>query len=167
MSALAISAIVFACVFGGALVGFWLRAVLPADHLSPASRDLIKLGMGIIATMSALVLGLLVASAKNSYDTESRGLTEMSAKVILLDRILAHYGPEAQEARDLLKIVISRTIERIWPQEVSHPQVVEPPALRADLLYDKLEQLVPKNDVPRGLQSRALSIAATSFRRAC
>lgn len=160
MSALAISAIVFACVFGGALVGFWLRAVLPADHLSPASRDLIKLGMGIIATMSALVLGLLVASAKNSYDTESRGLTEMSAKVILLDRILAHYGPEAQEARDLLKTVISRTIERIWPQEVSHPQVVEPPALRADLLYDKLEQLVPKNDVQRGLQSRALSIAA-------
>ena len=93
MNALAISAIVFVCVYGGALLGFWLRTVLPKHHLSPASQDLVKVGMGTIATMTALVLGLLVASAKNSYDTESRGLTEMSAKVILLDRILAHYGP--------------------------------------------------------------------------
>jgi hypothetical protein len=115
--------------------------------------------MGTIATMTALVLGLLVASAKNFYDAESRGLTEMSAKVVLLDRILAHYGPEAQETRDLLKVVISSTIERIWPKENPHSQVLERTGSRADLLYDKLEQLVPKNDVQRGLQSRALSIA--------
>jgi hypothetical protein len=158
MNALATSAIVFVCVFGGALLGFWLRTVLPEHHLSPASQDLVKLGMGTIATMTALVLGLLVASAKNSYDTESRGLTEMSAKVILLDRILAHYGPEAQEARDLLKVVISGTIDRIWTNEGSHPQL-EGPGSRADLLYDKLEQLVPKDDAQRGLQSRALGIA--------
>ena len=159
MNALAVSAVVFACVFGGALVGFWLRTVLPDGHLSPASRDLVKLGMGTIATMTALVLGLLVASAKNSYDSESRGLTAMAAKVILLDRILAHYGPEAQESRDLLKVVIAGTIERIWPKRGSHPQELERTGSRADLLYDKLEQLVPKNDVQRGLQSRALSIA--------
>lgn len=159
MGALAISAIVFACVFGGALLGFRLRAFLPEDHLSPASRDLVKLGMGTIATMTALVLGLLVASAKNSYDTESRDLTEFSAKVVLLDRILAHYGPEGQEARDLLKVVISRSIERIWPKEGSSPPSLEPTGSRADLLYDRLEQLAPKDDVQRGLQSRALSIA--------
>jgi len=159
MNALAVSAIVFVCVFGGALVGFWLRTVLPEGHLTPASRDLVKLGMGTIATMTALVLGLLVASAKNSYDAESRGLTEMAAKVILLDRILAHYGPEAQETRDLLKVVIAGTIERIWPKPGSHPQELELTGSRADVLYDKLEQLAPKNDVQRGLQSRALGIA--------
>jgi hypothetical protein len=157
MNALAISGIVFVCVFGGALLGFWLRTILPEGHLSPASRDLVKLGMGTIATMTALVLGLLVASAKSSYDAEGHGLTEMAAKVILLDRILAHYGPEAHDARALLKTVIAGTIERIWG---SHPQVLEGTGSRADLLYDKLEQLDPKNDVQRGLQSRALSIAA-------
>jgi hypothetical protein len=160
MNALAIGAVVFVCVFGGALVGFWLRTVLPEGHLNPASRDLVKLGMGTIATMTALVLGLLVASAKSSYDAESRGLTEMAAKVVLLDRILAHYGPEAQEARDLLKVVIAGTVDRIWPKRGSQqPQVLERTGSRADLLYDKLEQLDPKNDVQRGLQSRALSIA--------
>lgn len=159
MNALAISAVVFGCVFGGALLGFWLRTVLPEGHLNPASQDLVKLGMGIVATMSALVLGLLVASAKSSYDAENRGLTEMAAKVVLLDRILAHYGPEAQEARDLLKTVMAGAVERIWPKRGSHPQVLEPTGSRADLFYDKLEQLEPKNDVQRGLQSRALSIA--------
>jgi hypothetical protein len=159
MNALAIGAAAFVCVFGGALLGFWLRTVLPERHLSPDSRDLVRLGMGTIATMTALVLGLLVASAKSSYDAESRGLTEMAAKVILLDRILAHYGPEAQEARDLLKIVIAGTLERIWPKRGSPPQALAPTGSGADILYDKLEQLVPKNDVQRGLQSRALNIA--------
>jgi hypothetical protein len=159
MSALAVSVIVFACVFGGALLGFRVRALLPEDHLSAASRDLVKLGMGTIATMTALVLGLLVASAKNSYDTESRDLTEMSAKVVLLDRILAHYGPEAQAARDLLKVVIAHSIERIWPKNGSAPSPLEPMGSRADLLYDELEQLVPKNDAQRALQGRALTIA--------
>ena len=122
MNAVAISAVVFACVFGGALLGFWLRTILPEHHLTPGSQDLVRLGMGTIATMTALLLGLLVASAKNSYDAESHGLTEMSAKVVVLDRILAHYGPQAQEARDLLKVVISGTVDRIW-KEGSHPQL--------------------------------------------
>jgi hypothetical protein len=159
MSAVAVSAVVFVCVFGGALLGFWLRTVLPEDHLSPPSRDLVKLGMGTIATMTALVLGLLVASAKSSYDAESRGLTEMSAKVILLDRVLAHYGPEANDSRDLLKVVIAGTLERIWPKDTSHPQTLERSRSSGDLLYDKLEQLVPRNDAQRGLQTRALGIA--------
>jgi hypothetical protein len=100
MNSLATSAIVFVCVFGGALFGFWLRVVLPEDHLSPASRDLVKLGMGTIATMTALVLGLLVSSAKNAYGAQS-------AKIILLDRVLSHYGTEAKEARDILQVVVS------------------------------------------------------------
>ena len=157
MNAVAISAVVFACVFGGALLGFWLRTILPEHHLTPGSQDLVRLGMGTIATMTALLLGLLVASAKNSYDAESHGLTEMSAKVVVLDRILAHYGPQAQEARDLLKVVISGTVDLIW-KEGSHPQL-DGSGSRGDLLYDKLEQLDAKTDVQRGLQSRALGLA--------
>jgi len=159
MSAWAVSGIVFACVFGGALLGFWLRSVLPQDHLAAESRDLVKLGMGTIATMTALVLGLLVASAKSSYDTESRGLTEMSAKVVLLDRMLAHYGPETAEARVLLKEVISGALQQIWSNPGSQPQMSRQGWAHGYELYERLAQLAPKNDLQRVLQSRALGIA--------
>jgi len=159
MNTLETSAIVFICIFGGALLGFWLRAVLPEDHLSPTSRDLVKLGMGTIATMTALVLGLLVASAKNNYDAQSRELTEMSAKIIVLDRVLSHYGPEAKEARDLLQVVVTRLIERTWPTSKAGRTMAEPSAPRSEVLYDKIQELVPTNDTQRSLQTRALNIA--------
>jgi len=88
--------IIFACVFGGALLGVYLRGVLPEKHLSGDSKDTVRLGMGLVGTMAALVLGLLVASAKNFYDTQTSELIQMSAKIVLLDRVLAHYGPETE-----------------------------------------------------------------------
>ena len=102
MSSLTISCIVFACTFGGTLLGMFLHRRLPEQHLSSESKDLVKLGMGLIGTMTAaLVLGLLIASAKNSFDTQRNGLAQLSANFILLDRALAHYGPETKEdARD-------------------------------------------------------------------
>src|SRR5258706_2839022 len=103
MSSITASLIVFACVFGGALVGVFLRSALPQQHLSAESKDIVRLGMGLVGTMAALVLGLLVASAKGSYDAQSSELTQMSANIVLLDRILAHYGPEAKQTRDMLR----------------------------------------------------------------
>jgi hypothetical protein len=78
---MAISWVVFACVFGGALLGMLLRNVLPEHHLKEDSKDAVKLGMALIATMSALVLGLLIASAKSSYDAQSGEVTQMSANI--------------------------------------------------------------------------------------
>jgi hypothetical protein len=115
MNSIIDSVIVFACVFGASLFGMFLRALLPEQHLSADSKDTVRLGMGMIATMAALVLGLLVASAKNFYDAERSELTRMSANVILLDRVLAHYGPETKEARDLLHGAVARTLDQIWP----------------------------------------------------
>ena len=88
MSAAAMSCIVFACVFGGALLGILLCVSLPEHHLSTDSKDFVKLGMGLIATMAALVLGLLIASAKNSYDIQRNELTHASASIIVLDRLV-------------------------------------------------------------------------------
>lgn len=158
MSSLSIAAIAFACVFGGALVGVLLRATLPKQHLVPESRDVVKLAMGVIATMTAVVLGLLVASAKGYYDTQSRELTEMSAKVVMFDRILAHYGPEAKEARDLLRSSVVDMINRTWPKDSSQPAHLEPFGSGA-LIYEKVQALTPQNDFQRSLQSRALALA--------
>src|SRR5437899_2456295 len=98
-----ISWIVFGCVFGGAMLGMFLRTVVPAHHLSAESKDVVKLGMGLIATMSALVLALLIASAKSSHDTQNGEVIQMSADFIQLDRVLAHYGPETKDARGLFR----------------------------------------------------------------
>src|SRR5438128_12619092 len=117
MSSMAISWIVFGCVFGGAIVGMFLRAVLPDHHLSAESKDVVKLGMGLIATMAALVLALLIASAKSSHDMQSTEITEMSADFILLDRTLARYGPETADIRSLIPVTIANVLNQTWSAE--------------------------------------------------
>ena len=158
MSSLSISTIAFACVFGGALLGIALRAALPEHHLSADSKDVVKLGMGLVATMAALVLGLLIASAKTSYDTQSTEVTELSAKVILLDRVLAHYGPETKEARTLLRGLVVRALDRMWSKDRTGSSQAEPQTTGADLLYDKVQGLSPKDDMQRSLQAQALTM---------
>jgi hypothetical protein len=114
-----ISLLIFVVVFGGALAGMLLRAVLPQEHLHDDSRDVIKMGVGLIATMSALVLGLLVASAKSNYDAQSAELTEVSANIILVDRALALYGPETKDAREALRQAVVLVLDRMWAK---HPR---------------------------------------------
>ena len=103
MSSMAVGWIVFACVFGGALLGFGLRQVLPESHLSASSQSVVQLNAGLLAAMVALVLGLMLASAKGSFDTQGGELTQLAANIVLLDRALAHYGPETRPARDVLR----------------------------------------------------------------
>lgn len=159
MSSILISGIVLACVFGGALLGSFLRAALPEHHLSTDSKDLVKLGIGLIATMAALVLGLLIASAKSSYDTQRSGLARMSANIGLLDRMLAHYGPETKEARSVLSQSVVRVLDQMWPNDRSQTVQLEPPAAGGEAVYDRIQALSPQNEAQRSLQARALSIA--------
>jgi len=157
MSAAAISGIVFACVFAGALLGMFLRVSLPETHLSTDSKDFVKLGMGLIATMAALVLGLLIASAKSSYDMQRNELTQISASIIVLDRLMSNYGPETKEARDLLRRSVVRTLGQMWPEHRSQAAELEP-GVSADTLYDKIYRLSPHNEDQRLLKSQALTI---------
>jgi hypothetical protein len=155
MDPLTVGLIVFACVFGGALLGIFLHSSLPEHHLGADSKDIVKLGMGLVATMAALVLGLLVASAKGSYDAQSAELTKMSAHIALLDRVLAGYGPEAKEARELLRGAAARVLDQMWSED-GVPKA--PPSAGGEILYDKVARLSPKNDTERSLQGHALSI---------
>jgi hypothetical protein len=158
MNSLATSGIVFACVFGGAMAGPVVRGALPPNHLSADSKEVVKLGMGLVATMSALVLGLLVSSAKGFYDAQSAELTEMSAKVVFLDRVLARYGPGTKETRDLLYSVVVDNLDRLWPQERRPTHQVAPPTTGAEDILVKIEALSPEDDTQRSLKTQALSM---------
>jgi hypothetical protein len=157
MSSLEISLVTLAVVFGGALLGMALRAVLPQNELSADSREVVKLGVGLIATMAALVLGLLIASAKSSFDTQNAELTEMSSKVVLLDRVLAHYGPDAKESRDILRSTVVDALNSVSLKDAGSPGRFGSSA-NGEVLYDKIQGLSPKDDVQRSIQAQALNI---------
>ena len=163
MTPTAIALIVFACVFGGALLGMLLRVLTPEHHLSQESQDVIRLGMGLIATMAALVLGLVIATAKNSYDTQDAAVKHSAAKILLLDRVLANYGPETKEARDLLRQTVASRLNAIWPEDRAQPARSEGPEMGFEPsrgLEARILQLAPQNDTQRWLRSHALQIGS-------
>jgi len=158
MSAIAIGGVVFACVFGGALLGMALRGLLPDRHLSADSKDVVRLGMGLLATMAALVLSLLIASAKGSYDTQRNEVTQLAANVALLDRVLAHYGPESKDSRDLLRRYVSYVLQQMWTTTGSPSTEVNLAGAGAEALYESVQALSPKNDAQRALRADARQI---------
>jgi hypothetical protein len=161
MSSASIALVVFACVFGGALIGLSLRTGLSADHLSDATKDVVKLVTGLIATLAALVLGLLVASAKNSFDTVNEGFRQSAAKIVLLDRALAQYGPETKDLRETLKAALSARIGQFAKKDRSASLALKSSqATEAmELFQQRIRSLAPQNDVQRTMQSKALELA--------
>lgn len=151
MSAVTTSLIVFACVFASAFVGMGLRRALPEHHRAAESKELIRLTMTLIGTMSALVLGLLVASSKSYYDGQKEELTTAQANIMLLDRVLALYGPDAQPARGELHRVLEGAAERIW-----NPQ--PGPPMKADSVYQAVAALKPATESQRELREHASTL---------
>ena len=162
MSPLVISLIALGCIFGSVVLGMFLRRVLPDHHLSDESKDVMKLGTAMIATLAALVIGLLIASAKSSFDTLNNGLVQAGSKIMLLDRTLSNYGSETREARDLLRRVVASNIEQVWPKERKGQREFVTPDPRAGIeaIEGKLRQLSPQNDAQRWLHSRALQLSS-------
>ena len=161
MSPLAIIGwIVFACVFGSALIGMTLHRALPEHHLASESKDVVKLGIALIATMSALVLSLLLSSAKSSFDTRNQEFAQMAANMVLLDRLLAHYGAEAKPARQSLRDNIEAGLAQIWPDENFHPTSVAAAGTAPEAILELIQSLSPQNDGQRALKSQALATAS-------
>jgi len=162
MSSLFGALVVFGCAFGAAVAGIVLHGKLPEHHQDAESKDVVKLVMGLIATMAALVLGLLIASAHASYDTQESEVQQLGVRIVQLDRVLAHYGPDAAEARNLLRQIVAGELKRIWPNSAGATADVElPPAREAgEDLYDHMINLSPKTEAQRFGQSRALQLIA-------
>jgi hypothetical protein len=158
MNALLISFLVFALTFGGALVGVVVRPLLSESHLHPDSKDVVKLATGLIGTLAALVLGLLIASAKSTFDQKTNQVRQLTASIIALDELLAQYGPEAAGVRNLLRQSIQPVANRIWREQempTGKPVHFESTA-QAWTFENELERLSPKDDIQRSLQSRAI-----------
>jgi len=153
------SLIVFVIVFGGAILGMFLHSHLPQDHLNEDSKRVLNIGTGIIGTMAALVLGLLVASAKGNYDTHNNEVLDVSAKLVLLDRILAQYGPDASATRQELRQAVTMSVDRIWPEDRSAIAHIDPNSRGAEQIFEMIQDLAPTNDAQRTLKTQALSLA--------
>jgi hypothetical protein len=153
-----ISVILFVVLVGAALLGRRVHRYLPEAHLSADSRDSVKLAMGLVATMTALVLGLLVSSAKGTYDTARSEVIQMAAKVAFLDRVLALYGPEAAEARTELRTAIIDAVQRIWPTDRSGAAQLVPNQQAGDALYITVQRLSPHDDAQRTLKAQVATL---------
>jgi hypothetical protein len=158
MSSIAISSIVFAFVFGGALLGMFLRKLLPQNHLSDDSKGIVMIAMGLVATMTALVLGLLISSAKSSFDALSHEETGTSSDIILLDRTLALYGTDTREARDLLRSAVANALDKMELKKPATPAHLAVSTRESDSIFEKIQGLLPKDDRQRSLKAEALSI---------
>jgi hypothetical protein len=152
---------VFVVIFGGVLVGVFLRNTLPEGHLAEDAKDVVRLGTGLIGTIATLVLGLLIAAANSSYDTQSSQVQRMTADIILLDRLLAQYGPEARTARDLLRRAVGPLVERIWRENSSESSKEAPFEATAagEAAYAEIQRLSPQNEVQRLLKARAVEVS--------
>jgi hypothetical protein len=161
MSSMIFGLITVGCTFGGALIGVWLQTRLPRHHLDKDSHEIVKLGAGMLATVTALVLGLLVSSAKGTFDTINDGIKQMSARIILLDRILAQYGPDAQAVRAHLKRSVAASLEAARlrkPAGASGLATVQF-TNRVEAVQGLLRDLTPQTEGQRQLLTQAHQLA--------
>jgi Protein of unknown function (DUF4239) len=160
MNPIAETVIVFICVFASGLLGLYLRRVLPQEHVQEDSLAMVRLSSGLIATLAALVLGLLVASAKGTYDRLSEQLTTTAADIVLLDRSLAQYGPHADAARSSLRAAVAASVSTLFSAHHGVADFDTREALaRGENLQSELRRLTPENDAQRLLQGRALELS--------
>ena len=159
MNATFTALIVFGCLVAAALLGRLIRRLLPEHHLASDSKDGIKLALGLVSTMSALVLGLLVSSAKSSYDTERGEVIQMAAEVAFADRVLAMYGPDAADLRTRFHEGVKEAIKGLWPEEAGLPAHMAPNTQTGNELYLGVQNLSPRDDTQRKLKDEAASLA--------
>jgi hypothetical protein len=159
MASLVAALITLASLCAGTILGSLIQSRLPAQHLRDDSRDVIKAASGMIATLVALVIGLLVSSSKSTYDQASAGVTQIGARVILLNRLLERYGPETKAIRRRMSEVIATSVEQLWPTDHSlNPSLAAiEQASGMDDVRDMIVQLVPQDEAHRVLRSQAIS----------
>ena len=156
-----IACMVFAILLGSVLLGKWLRQRLPEQHLAADTKDTVKVSIGLVATMAAMVLGLLISAAKDSCDANRTQVIQMASKITLLDRVLTLYGPEAAEARTALRAVVEESVLRIWPASESQAVELAVKPAAGNAAYGRVLRLAPGEDKAREvLKDQAVALIA-------
>jgi hypothetical protein len=159
MSAMILSGIIFVLTLGGVFLGTLLRRSLPEHHLNDDVKDVVRLGVGLTATMAALVLGLLIAAAKSSFDTQTGQVRQITADLILLDDILAQYGPQARFVREQIRGTIGPFADRLWREKETSTRGPFETDAGEQQVYLAIQKLSPQDNVQRSLQSRAVQVS--------
>jgi hypothetical protein len=167
MNIIAVSLLVAACIFAGGLGGLYLNRLLPARHLTKDTQDVIKLGIGMLSVLASLVLGLLIATAKTSYDTTDHAIRGYAAELALLNETLRDYGDGASVPRDLLRSYTERVLQNGWPTNGEHPAELEDEQTRQFLerVRETIRALKPTDSGQRSLQDRAIDINMNLLRQ--
>jgi len=153
-----IGGLLLAGTFGSTLLGWKLQVSMPDDVLSADLKDVLKVIIGVLGTLSALLLSLLINSARSSYDQQHQEIMELSAKLLSLDRTLARYGPEAVPMRRDLKSLVGKSVEELWPADSAVPAKLEAP-MTEEVWVRSLQALVPKSESQRLDRDQAVGLA--------
>jgi hypothetical protein len=161
MNPIVITIVVIFCTVCGTHLGMRIRKLLPDHHLTEDTKEIVKLGAGMIATLTALVLGLLISSAKDTLDTMNRELVQDGAKVILLDRNLANYGPATNEIRTELRSHVAYILKLLWHEDTPANKALQSAedSHALERIQARLRDLSPQNDAQRQLLSQTLQLS--------
>jgi hypothetical protein len=145
----------FVAILAGGAIGMTLRVRLPREQLNPETREMIRLGTSLLATLAAVLISLTIASAKTSYDTQDAHFRQLAAYLVETDQLLAQYGPEATGVRQLMREAVPAAIERIWREKaIARQDTAFTAHSLAEQLYTAVEGLSPGDDAHRGLKAR-------------
>jgi hypothetical protein len=148
-------------VFASAMLGMLIRRKLPKSHLSDETKGVVTLSMGVVGTLTALVLSLLIATASSTYNTRNQEITALAAKVIQLERLLRRYGPEADGERDLLHRYTAMKLQDLFPKGSAKPVLANPRTITLfEELEDRLAAMEGHNAQQRWLLSQAQALTA-------
>jgi hypothetical protein len=155
MNSITVTSIVFLSILASGLVGMALRRAIPADRLGSGEKEVARLVTGLMTTMTAIVLGMLVSSAKASYDARTNEVAEISSQVVTIDRLLSKYGTETAGVRGQFRLLVEASVNRIWPAQA--PVHVElKPRDEGEILVDELGLLAPKSAAQAEVKSKIL-----------
>ena len=155
MNSIAVTSIVFVSILASGLLGMAVRRAISADRLGSSEKEVARLVTGLMTTMTAIVLGMLVSSAKASYDSRTNEVAEISSQVVTIDRMLSKYGTETAEVRAQFRLLVEASINRIWPTQA--PVHVElKPRDEGEILADELRLLAPNSDAQAEVKAQIL-----------
>lgn len=167
MNTIMTSLLVAGCIFASGLAGLYLNRLLPQHHLTKETLDVIKLGIGMLSVLASLVLGLLIATAKSSYDSTDRAIRSYAAELALLNETLRDYGGDALVPHDLLRSYTERLLQDGWPKSGRRAAMLEDEEARLLLEHvrEAIRALKPIDDGQRSLQIQATDINVNLLRQ--